>query len=81
MSESGEQQVVLLVTYTLRRLCDDRMQEATVTIPASIAPQDIPMAVKQKIRPKKAPDPSDNYRGQQPSDVTIVNLVNLSKLE
>ena len=70
----------LLVTYSIAGEHGGKLHNRTVSVSASLAAHHIPMVVKQQIRPAKSPDPSDNYRGQQPSDVVIVNLVNLSKL-
>lgn len=72
--------VVLLVTFTLEGGLNTTLYESEVSIPASLQPSEIVPAIKQSVRPYKKSDPSDNYRGQNPSQVTIINIVNLSKL-
>jgi len=80
MNEHNETSVTLLVAFTLQDDRNSKIHETTVSIPVSLHADEVVGAVKQRIRPFKAPDPSDNYRGQQPGEVLIINLVNLSKL-
>ncbi|ARM86179.1 hypothetical protein [Marinobacter salarius] len=72
--------VLLLVTYTLQNSANSTIYERTVAVSRTLEPASIVPTVKQLIRPLKEADPSDNYRGQHPSQIDIVNLINLSTL-
>lgn len=79
MHES-EKPIRLLVSYqrisgTTATPCD-----RVVEIPAATSPNDLTGTVKSIIQPFRPADPSDNYRGQKPSDITILNLINLDQL-
>lgn len=71
----------LLVCYTLSTFPDNRPLNAVVDLPADIDPRDIPDYVKRTVRPAVQPDPSDGFRGRNPSEVTLLNLVNLNRLQ
>lgn len=70
----------LLVVYQLHTSQSPRFYERMVEVPASLPPENIIDTVKQLVRPMRSPDPSDNYQGQHPNDVQIINLINLSAL-
>jgi hypothetical protein len=70
----------VFVSYRLRNNTMADLMEAVIEVPSATAPQDIIGFIKQTIRPKQMPDPSDGYRGQDPSEVQITNMVNLSTL-
>lgn len=71
----------LLVCYTLSTFPDNRPLDKVVDIPEDIAPSKIPEFVKKAIRPSAQADPSDGFRGRNPSEVTLINLVNLDHLQ
>lgn len=80
MAEGHSEKALLLVSYNLSCARSPGPYEKTVGVPVSLPPEEIAPTVKSLIRPSTEPDPTDNYRGQQPSDVVILNIVNLSKL-
>jgi hypothetical protein len=55
-------------------------QSATVDLPESVSPGEIPAYIRQRLRPHREADPSDNYRGQSPDEVVILNMVRLESL-
>lgn len=70
----------LLVIYQITTTQTPRLQEQIIEVPSTLPPKNITATVKEMIRPGRPADPSDNYKGQSPSDVRIVNLINLSTL-
>lgn len=41
--------------------------------PSELSPEDFPRALKSEICPYRAADREDNYPGQSPSEVTLLN--------
>lgn len=70
----------ILVVFQLKGDRNNHVHERTVSIPSTLPPDKITTTVKQRLRPFRHPDPSDNYAGQDPNDIQIINLVNLSSL-
>ncbi len=70
----------ILVTYRLKGAHSSDIIERTLELPSSLPAEQIVPEIKAQIRPLRSPDPSDNYRGQSPDEVQIVNIVNLSAL-
>lgn len=70
----------ILVVYQLRGASNHQVHERIVNLPATLPPEQITTTIKQQLRPHREPDPSDNYAGQNPNDIQIINLVNLSTL-
>ena len=76
----------LYVTYLIRprgsRVAGESSipQSTTVTLPSTLVAKRIPDFVRERIRPTRAADPSDNYAGQSPDEVVILNMIRLESL-
>ena len=77
-SKSLEIRTDIYVTYMVAGAASLTPESSIVPVPKTTAPVEIPAYIRAKLRPIKAPDPSDGYRGQSPSQIIILNKIKLS---
>ena len=72
--------VTLLVSFLDASTKNRDIRDRVITIPKATAPEDIPQTVKNIIKPFRPADPTDNYKGSSPTDIQLINLINLGDL-